>query len=435
MKHTFRSFWNTFWFIFFVLDRARGISLAISVSSFSLSLVGKLSHNQAATLVSFGVGLFFLMVSGYRILKEILKTGKLQISPDPDIRASLDQTLPSHQEERDNYTVVRNPYRHAEPFSFSPTVNRELRSNQKVVSVSIDRRRTSQLRAWLRRNKDVFAQVLRYLWWDSFGRRVFINETKIGLLSSLSSQQTSVTVFKTDYFSTYLTNGLATSKLFRLVSGEKDEYYKGSVYFPSEPVENRIRIKDFREYLAGNNIGVSVLAITSDKYLCLWEQSDRTQYSSGLLVPTGSGSLNWKDLRKVPSRNLIEIVTLGAQRELREECKRRGRTELSKDIVRTEVIGFFRNYSRAGKPEFVLISLLAVDSLALSPNYEVLSYRDGSNRWPVKTVNDLKQRVKEMINTPSILGQLSIPLHASLVCLNQYIDDDQPKLSSFFDYQ
>jgi len=38
-----------------------------------------------------------------------------------------------------------------------------------------------------------------------------------------------------------------------------------------------------------------------------WEQSSKTQYSEGRLVPTGCGSLNWKDVHGLS--DLVEIVS------------------------------------------------------------------------------------------------------------------------------
>jgi hypothetical protein len=52
---------------------------------------------------------------------------------------------------------------------------------------------------------------------------------------------------------------------------------------------------------------------------------------------------------------LQEVIEAGASRELREECGLR--PEVS---VETAVIGFYRDLQRAGKPEFICLSLLPV---------------------------------------------------------------------------
>ncbi|MGP4020172.1 hypothetical protein [Saccharopolyspora sp. 5N708] len=107
-------------------------------------------------------------------------------------------------------------------------------------------------------------------------------------------------------------------------------------------------------------IGVSTLAITTDGQLLLVSQSDRNAASPLLLAPSGSGSLEPRDLTRPdgkPRTTLAEAVGTGMERELCEE------TGLSPRFVSgTKLTGFARWMERGAKPEFFGITTLSVSS-------------------------------------------------------------------------
>jgi hypothetical protein len=101
-----------------------------------------------------------------------------------------------------------------------------------------------------------------------------------------------------------------------------------------------------------NEIGVSTLCFTSDGDLLIIKQGPQNHRNSGYLVPSGSGSLDWKDVERVgPAPSLLDVVLFGSERELREECG------VPKDVaIRSQMLGFYRDSMRGGKPEFMSIS-------------------------------------------------------------------------------
>lgn len=107
-------------------------------------------------------------------------------------------------------------------------------------------------------------------------------------------------------------------------------------------------------------VGISTLAITTDGRLLLVSQSDRNTASPLLLAPSGSGSLEPRDLVDSDGkarRTLTDVVRTGMERELCEE------TGLHPDtIASTELTGFARWMERGAKPEFFGVTELSVSS-------------------------------------------------------------------------
>jgi hypothetical protein len=251
---------------------------------------------------------------------------------------------------------------------------------------------------------------------------LFINESKVSVASPIRTDIKVIKIFKGDYFSSFLTNELSTVIINHEGSGRPYIFHDGTKFYPQITVENSERIKEFNEYISGNHIGASTVAISSDKYLCLWVQNRKAQQSVGLLAPTGSGSLDWNDVKKF--RSLKQAVVTGMNREFHEESNRRGMKLSCSQIEETLLIGYFRRLVRGGKPEFVAISRLAVPHTELEPNEEEVEDRSllgEMNHYPVKTFADLRKTIQDLLQEDSSRQRLSVPLWANLLALNDAI--------------
>lgn len=93
-----------------------------------------------------------------------------------------------------------------------------------------------------------------------------MNDPKVSVASPIRSDEKKIRVFKGDYFTSFLTNELSTLDVVHGGSGRPFIFYKGTRYFPEVVVENFRRLKEFDEYIFGNHIGVSTIAISSDSY-------------------------------------------------------------------------------------------------------------------------------------------------------------------------
>jgi hypothetical protein len=92
-----------------------------------------------------------------------------------------------------------------------------------------------------------------------------------------------------------------------------------------------------------------------------------------LLAPSGSGSLEPRDLRTPdggPRRSLHTAVRAGMERELCEESGLR-----PQDVRTTKLTGFARWMERGAKPEFFGVTELAVDSVEVAARRPVSGER------------------------------------------------------------
>lgn len=111
-------------------------------------------------------------------------------------------------------------------------------------------------------------------------------------------------------------------------------------------------------------VGVSTIAFTSDGLLVVVRQSARNSASGLLLAPSGSGSLEPRDLLTAQGgtrRTLHTAVCAGMERELCEEAAVR-----PSEVSSTRLTGFARWLERGAKPEFFGITQLSVDSTELT---------------------------------------------------------------------
>ena len=199
--------------------------------------------------------------------------------------------------------------------------------------------------------------------WVLSKQRGASNGQKIRLDADLSAEQlingNPARISRTDYFSSLCTNELGLTEIresigFGSCRDDAKSLFDGrSLWLTGEP---DWQIKPLDSSDCSNHIGVSTLAISSKGIIPLIRQPSKSAQSSGLLAPSGSGSLDWQDLAGAqagPSLTFPKLITYAMDRELREEC---GLTP--GDLQQTYLVGYARMLHRAGKPEFFGITLL-----------------------------------------------------------------------------
>lgn len=174
-----------------------------------------------------------------------------------------------------------------------------------------------------------------------------------------------IRVRKTDYFSSIITDGLAFKRIASYPEPNGPQLSDGLssfvCHYKNGPAKAELLPLDRTR--SANQIGVTTLAFSRDGKLILNRVSFRTRYGSGRIASSGSGSLNWHDLRSSRAHDLLTLVEFGACRELREECGLKANPFTRRPEIRCHVLvaGFYRLIHRGGKPEFLCVGFIDAD--------------------------------------------------------------------------
>lgn len=181
---------------------------------------------------------------------------------------------------------------------------------------------------------------------------LFFNEEKLCMANELYDRKEAnkyiVSLCKGSYYNSYLTNNIYNKKI----------KYKGFILESPLNIRN-YEIQSLFDSIMGDHIGVSTLAISKDGFIIIMCHNNRTNINANKLQPTGSGSVDFKDIKKGP--NFINIIKYAAVRELIEE------TNVPNSLINETIItGFYRDLNRAGKPEFCCITFLNEDFMDIN---------------------------------------------------------------------
>jgi hypothetical protein len=186
--------------------------------------------------------------------------------------------------------------------------------------------------------------------------RVIFNGRVIGMFGDLLPATSDGTyraqLRETGFFMGICSSELCQYQLIDEVTGQQTEVRLEHLLEPSG------RLVTLASSGMANIIGISTLAFTTDEVLLMVWQSARNAASGKLLAPSGSGSLEPKDLEAAgPDASLQDVLRHGMEREFSEE------TGVSTDtVIDTRVIGFGRWLERGAKPEFFGVTRLNISS-------------------------------------------------------------------------
>jgi hypothetical protein len=219
------------------------------------------------------------------------------------------------------------------------------------------------------------------------------NDTKCGLRMELGPPVTNAEFYKVGYFDSLITNEFFRSEIFQtnklIESGENEIHNKSidlTAYFPvfQTGSASTVRLPPLHQGGAANHLGTTPLILTKDNRVLLFRQGD-TAIDRGSVVCSGSGSLDWRDLKHAAASDLLGAARVGMAREFCEEASAhaayrrmgiRGRDSRIADAAsRTLVTGFFRWVNRCGKPEFIGAARTSFNYTELPPDdFEVTTF-------------------------------------------------------------
>lgn len=178
-------------------------------------------------------------------------------------------------------------------------------------------------------------------------KRIIFDSKKVKLIGdpilASKNQKANLEVQLTTYLQGFWTNE-ATKFDLKLQS---NTIFKGSKLFIHEDV-----ITPLETSKCANFIGISTLLIGHGAILPVVRQSARSAVANSKIAPSGSGSMDWEDIRQ-DDETFNEVICRAAERELREEMG------LASNIkLQSQVIGYQRLMARGGKPEFFCVTWL-----------------------------------------------------------------------------
>ncbi|UOX90071.1 hypothetical protein MUY14_05405 [Amycolatopsis sp. FBCC-B4732] len=188
--------------------------------------------------------------------------------------------------------------------------------------------------------------------------RLLFNGPVVGMrgdpLPATGARPAPIRLHRARFFDAVCSNELGTLRITRTDTGEEYDLRK------AELTDSAGALRELSGSALADHVGVSTVAFTTDGKLVTVRQSTLNAVSGLLLAPSGSGSLEPRDLRTPDGgarQALHTAVRAGMEREL---CEESGLTPA--DIRSTKVTGFARWMDRGAKPEFFGLTELAADS-------------------------------------------------------------------------
>ncbi|AQG80222.1 hypothetical protein [Spirosoma montaniterrae] len=435
MTNTIQIFLAMFKYIFFILNPIKGVVFIVLLFLFVMSVASYFFDPNNIDLFKY-IAIVSIIVSFIQLFQELFNYDDLEVRHNESLINSFVDILPSSEEQKDGFLTISNPNIENSTILFSTIFNEFIIQKENDFHLIISESNKKVFYHSIKNQNKPLSTIIQWKCFSSIKQeQVFNNENKVALCSPIRTNVKDIKIFKVDYYSSYLTNEISATKIVSKIRGKGYVGFDPSITFPQDNIFGERRIKEFGEYLYGNHLGTSTLAISSNKYLCIWRQNVKAQQSSNLLVPTGSGSTDWKDLKNTASLKNLVVKTIN--RELYEESLKRGSNLKPKDVEETILIGYFRRFIRGGKSEFLGISRLSVPHISLAPNEEEVEDTTGLGDqmyYPVKTFTDLEKTVTSLLESAHYQQKISTSLWASLLALNDAIKKNPLIIKRFFRY-
>lgn len=424
------------------------VNLTISLLSFFIPFLGLQYVNFSwSTFFNIGLATISFAIFAYTSIIPFLKNNKLEITKSNKLQKIIYQTYhkdiarkkgdvlqPSKLEENEGYKRIDLPYR-SDSIIMSKKVNSFLRDSVHKIKLNIIPNRKKELLNILKPDAELLKDALL----DNYAlsrkkNKMFFNDDKISLTNTPCVGLTTLNVFKSSYYLSYVTHEMSTKNIEdKTVEGSNRIRWQGIKKFPYQfdPALNINRLKSLEDSNFSNHIGGNTIAFSDNCEMILWQQSSSAQRSEGLIAPTGSGSLDYSDYEN-NNNSLKDMIIEGMNRELSEESTLKN-TTLENVADETKIIGFYRWTKKAGLPGFLGVSKIK-SKTTLKPNSsEVkLFVVDSDNNLDMKVLNTTE--LIELINylLKNEIENLSVPLYANLKALKQTATENPDFLNFIF---
>lgn len=282
-----------------------------------------------------------------------------------------------------------------------------LLANKTQIALRYSEKHFQITREYIKLNKGCLSMFLIEKW-GGLKTGTFHNETKLCQASEIKQDKKGyyITLGKGTYYDSFLTNDIYTLCL----------NHQNREMLPPMNYRN-YGIRPFEQSIFGNHLGVSTIAITADDYALILRHNKNTAVSADKLAGSGSGSVDFADWKRKKDTDLREILTRAAIRELSEETGLKGflKTKAKeKDIIKSEIIGMYRNLERGGKPDFCLVTYIdaTTDEVSNAFKAEKKEVVDNFQFIELNQLENFLETNKEIV---------SVSLYMNFYYLKQYV--------------
>lgn len=287
--------------------------------------------------------------------------------------------------------------------------NKIIRGN-KPIHIIPSIRHKRQVENYINQNKGLLLLFLKAKW-NHIRDGAFFNETKLCQASEYSNngQDIVVKVSKGCYYNSFITNDIYRQQL---------HHQDGITLYPPLNITNT-PIKSLEQSIFSNHIGVSTIVITQDGEMLILQHNNKSAVSANMYAPGASGSVDYRDWRQNKDTDLRQVIVRAMNREFYEE------TGIKEEfIIKTEIIGVYRNINRGGKPEYCGITYLSIGKLEVDELFKAEQKEVQNKIKYVKIFNSSKDLDLSEFNTFATKHQrlISSTLYINTLFLQKHID-------------
>jgi len=359
--------------------------------------------------------------NGYKVLKVNKKPMRLINNTEYNVIKPPDGKFESK-----NYEIVNKIQ---EICFYSKELNEKLQTKTSNSKIIFDEDKKKKVKKFIKKHFKKLKVFLDYKYIECQRyNKIFQNDYKLCLSKDIDVNLNKVYCHVLGYYDTYLTNLTVGHSLHDSVDNETVSELK---YFPILKINNSVKLREISSDNLNNEIGVSTIGITSDNFVVFWIQNEKALSSVNFIVPTGSGSCDYSDIQKENGdMDFIKTIIYAMERELIEESTGEKSMKKRNDYIeKTQLLGYFRWLTKAGKPEFVGVTKLKIPCNSLMCNYKEV--REDYEKTAIK-INSSKE-FQNILNEQLKINYLSVPLRYNIEVLLKYIDDDPDRIIPFLE--
>ena len=343
------------------------------------------------------------------------KANGTRIISRADIKELIQKNIKlSTVEKNDEFTVKRFHNGHNdELYLDSKKFNDTLRKGSKIEIIQI--KRNYELPDDV---KELVPAIMKNAFRNS---RLMFNGKLLRQANHIRLQDKKVVLQPVSYYAGQCSHEIVYKEF--ILPGDIGASFSGKCLLCNE--ENQLIDMDYSP--SANFLGASTIVLTKDMRIIIGKQAEYSAANKGRFAPSGSGSVDFADIKKVTQYynkkkdelTFNELIQYAMEREFCEECSYQ--LKQSKKKMSTLLIGYARLLERGGKPDYFGISYLDEDVSVLQNYIRKSEYGLVSRMLTIhiNEVNEIPDKLEEFCNFYIPERRISIQLYILMKYLKQ----------------